>query len=471
MRRFDPSPWNLGVPLGALATACGPVIPLEQMGPSSIGDTDPTAATDDDGGSTGAAPCTPPCVYGYVCEYGVCVPQGCLDYGCCYEGPCCGEGPCDDGGYSCNAIDQCYPGGTFCDAYQCVPIPAPPECENPLALTEVFGPTPTEIVSIFALAFVQGDEDEARELVIGHQNGVMLVSQQQPAQALPLPYGLVDDIAVADFDADGDEDLAVGLTDLEVSLVLLLNDGAGSFYPYVTAEEPVFDLRAGDLDGDGLPDLVGGLAFTPDHVLGALPNTGGLQFGSPTLLDQYSPPFDIDIGDIDGNGTADVVAVVFDAQEIWYGVSPFSMVGAQDIVLSDALNYPAQMVVADFDGNGIDDVARLVALNDSVLVDTWSFVAGAMLEAPEWGWNGPNLLSDAGDLDGDGSADLVRVSDNGLEMRFGAATAEMFGCGSRIDLPIYPYSIAIGDFTGDARDDVAVQDGASVQVYAAMSPP
>jgi hypothetical protein len=206
-------------------------------------------------------------------------------------------------------------------------------------------------------------------------------------------------------------------------------------------------------------------------VLGALQNTGGFTFGSPTLLDQYSPPFDLDIGDIDGNGTDDVVAVVYTAQEIWWGISPFSMVGGQDVVLTAAANFFTQMVVADFDGNGADDVARLVALNGRTLVDTWQAVNGGLQEAPEWGWDGDPQLADAGDLDGDGLADLVRASNNGLDIRFGAPTAELFGCASRIDLPIYPFSIAIGDFTGDGRDDIAVQDGASVQVYAAMSPP
>jgi hypothetical protein len=419
----------------------------------------------------------PACTYGYVCEYGVCVPQGCFEFPCCYEGPCCGEGPCnDDGGANCYGIDQCYYGGQFCDDYLCVPIAEPPQCESPLAFTEVLGPTPGEINSVFALAFMQADEDEARELVIGHQDGVMLVSWQEPAQALPVPYGLVDDIAVADFDADGDEDLALELTPpgSYAELVILRNEGGGQFTALIPEAPTVFDLHAGDLDGDGLPDLVGALDFGPSfHVLGALPNVGALSFGDPSLLDTESQLLDLDIGDIDGNGQADVVGVNNTTQQVWYGTSPFNSVGSADFALQDALNYFAQMVVADFDGDDDDDIARLVALNGTTLVDTWSTVGGGLQEAPEWGWHTtPSLvLAEAGDLDGDGADDLVRAADNSLDLRFGAATAEMFGCGSRIDLPIYPFSMAIGDFTGDGSDDIAVQDGTSVQVYAAMSPP
>ncbi|HET6584110.1 MAG TPA: VCBS repeat-containing protein [Nannocystaceae bacterium] len=469
MPRFDPSPWNLGVPLGALATACGPVIPLETMGPSSISETDPTAPTSDDGGSTDASPCVPPCGYGYVCEAGQCVPQGCLEFGCCYDYPCCFDAPCDDGNYGCSGLGSCG-AAAFCEGYECLPILEPPECESPLVFTEVLGPTPVEISTVFALAFMQSDDDAAQELVVGHQAGLVLVDQQAAAQVLPVSYGLVDDIAVADFDGDGDEDLAIELTYAEVALVLVRNDGEGSFYPLGSDEGPVFDVRAGDLDGDGLADLVGGLAFTPEHIVGALPNAGGLTFGSPTLLDVNSPARDLDIGDLDGDGSADVAAVVNTAQEIWYG-KPFGSLGSQDVVFTDAQSYDVQMVVADFDGNGFDDLARLVSLIDTTLVDTWSTNGGGLQEAPEWGWIGFPLLSDAGDLDGDGNADLVRVSGNELRIRYGAQTVEMFGCASRIELPIEPYSIAIGDFTGDGADDIAVADAQSLQVYAAVSPP
>jgi hypothetical protein len=53
-------------------------------------------------------------------------------------------------------------------------------------------------------------------------------------------------------------------------------------------------------------------------------------------------------------------------------------------------------------------------------------------------------------------------------VRHGAAVEDgRFGCAWRMDLPFAPFSIDIGDFTGDGVDDIAVRDGGDIQVYAA----
>ena len=88
-------------------------------------------------------------------------------------------------------------------------------------------------------------------------------------------------IAAADFDSDGDIDLAVaayGFNTAGSTVILLRNTGNGSFAAPVSfpvASGP-YDLVAGDLTGDGRPDLV--VAYE-SYTLSVLVNDGAGGFG------------------------------------------------------------------------------------------------------------------------------------------------------------------------------------------------
>src|SRR5262245_28149560 len=81
--------------------------------------------------------------------------------------------------------------------------------------------------------------------------------------------------AVADFDGDGDNDvvLACMFNDWHhhgaACLVLLENDGRQSFTPKMIADQPIYlaTVAAGDLNGDGRPDIVAGslYIYTPSR--------------------------------------------------------------------------------------------------------------------------------------------------------------------------------------------------------------
>ncbi len=132
-----------------------------------------------------------------------------------------------------------------------------------------------------------------------------------------------------DFDGDGDLDLLVASlgelfpSDLRIgSVVILENDGGQRFTSRVAAEglPRVADVRAGDLDGDGDPDLAVA-AFGYDHGETLwLENRGGWAF-EPRVLQRFSGAINALAADLDDDGALDIAALV--SQE-WrrYGPSP-----------------------------------------------------------------------------------------------------------------------------------------------------
>lgn len=132
------------------------------------------------------------------------------------------------------------------------------------------------------------------------------------------PNAYVRAVAAADFDSDGKTDLALGYLSTELSWrtgvdVLLARDGGAwerRTLGVVDGRQGVTALAAGDLDGDGHPDLVGltgeGLTwiFVGD-------GKGGFTREEAPEIPQYAGKcrgYHAEIADLDGDGRNDIVA-------------------------------------------------------------------------------------------------------------------------------------------------------------------
>lgn len=164
-------------------------------------------------------------------------------------------------------------------------------------------------------------------------------------------------MAIADFDGDGDQDLAVsdqgpGLGEASV----LLGAGNGTFGPPATlAINLPREITAGDFNGDGDPDLALG-SFFPQSIAVFLGGPGG-SFGPvdsiPTIGDEAES---IALGDVDGDGELDIVSVASFAG----GVSV--LLGVGDGTFDFGGNFVndrngAAIAVGDFDGDTDLDLA------------------------------------------------------------------------------------------------------------------
>jgi hypothetical protein len=287
-------------------------------------------------------------------------------------------------------------------------------------------------------------------------------------------------IAAADFDGDGDNDLAYVAAPLVNSrsagfLGLRLNDGKGNMgaetrFP---ADDGPTHIAAGDLNGDGKPDLVVTARELASDTVSVYLNNGSGGFGAKTSYKTAGGPQAVALADLDGDGDLDVVVAGFADPNRGPGRPPTGIathMNAGDGSLGAATLYgareegePFDVATGDFNKDGRQDVAvadfnfGLAGQNVYVFLGS----GGGALSAPTLFQTGPASDIAAEDLDGDGDDDLVVGSDK-------ATVLLATGDGGFAPAREYASStgnvseFALGDLDGDRDTDIAVGTGLSV---------
>jgi hypothetical protein len=235
--------------------------------------------------------------------------------------------------------------------------------------------------------------------------------------------------ALVDVDGDGRLDIAVsnGLdldasTGPDASVSVLINQGGGLFAPHVdyTLGSTLGGIAAGDLDGDGHPELV--VTNVEDITVGttdvrALYNDPGLGPGvfdvpvSGTFTGLSSiPPSRPTLVDLDGDHKLDLITTN-------------NLQGTVSVLHGDgtgrfepAVQYAAgavtsKLAVGDLNGDGRPDLAVVCTSgNVAVLLNAG---AGKFAPAINYGGGGTLIGIAIGDVNGDGKPDLILGTDTG----------------------------------------------------------
>ena len=306
----------------------------------------------------------------------------------------------------------------------------------------------------------------------------------------------VSSMAVGDINNDGRADMLLSGSEdpdfIQSSLFVYYQQSDGSqtltSYPFAPAQGwDVSGIAVGDVNGDGLNDVVSGHAGGKLEVF--LQTAGGTLAAPVVYPDNgisVSAPV---IADMNGDGRNDVVAIIgyFSGNPtlaIFYQQADGSLARTDFTDVLDLFFYAA-LEVGDLNGDGRSDIALMRStggefdgtpnllvypqLTDGTFGDPATYIT--VLDGPVESWQRGSADSmDLGDVNGDGRLDVVvgNYTWNGgyyLAVLTQTASGELNALVQVPDVEItQARELEIGDVNGDGRNDVVINDVSRMRI-------
>ena len=305
--------------------------------------------------------------------------------------------------------------------------------------------------------------DEDGSFIVTHSAGV---DRLIPASAGAFRRHSLSDVPntadAAVIDLDGDAYLDLALADEPLGEIVILRgqpDGSMEQISTIRTQRGARRIRAADVDGDGQEEIVilgySGLSL---H----LRNASG-KIGEETPLLEESHLTDLAIGDLDGDGTDDLIYTNRSRTIV------ASLLGSAKRKLTPGPTFltgggPGHLLVEPLNNTDREDivVANTIGRSLTRIAHDQRGLAGVAAVAATIG---KISAAATADYDGDGNLDIALVGDESgrLEVHLGHGNGH-FTILPSIPVARRPRSIVAGDWDGDNKVDLAVADFSSDRI-------
>lgn len=275
-----------------------------------------------------------------------------------------------------------------------------------------------------------------------------------------------EDIAVADFNGDGNMDLAIAN---QYRLVAIrLGDGLGGFSgntnliePYTQATQYLETIAIGDFNNDHIQDMALGYVGFPNTISIRLGDGNGGFSASLNMPTQSIRP--LAISDFNSDGNLDIASA---GNAILYGDGMGGFITGAKI-----FNTYGEPHSGDFNGDGKPDMCRVSTVPYN------NYNTAIFLNNNNGGFNKGNSLKtkgqvnplSTGDFNGDGNLDFTysEYSLGSVSLHFGDGNGNFAG-GTETAVTPHIISSAVGDFNGDGNQDMVVNYNYTISEYAVL---
>jgi hypothetical protein len=277
----------------------------------------------------------------------------------------------------------------------------------------------------------------------------------------------------ADVNLDGNIDAVA--TDGDLPLITVgLGNGVGDFPPdaglYAQCGYATKAVAVGDLNGDGIPDIVAtvlGVAHNPGCLAIFFGEGEGKFSKAQEISSGGNIPSSVAIGDVNGDGILDLVVANFGTEVDGDYGNVSVLLGNGDGSFQKPVRYiglhdPMQVILADFNGDGKLDMSAL-APGQKVVYFSAGNGDGSFSKPATYKLAYPGWIA-AADMNGDGKLDLVACGgttpDNPgvAEILLGNGDGT-FQPQQNFEVGINPLELAVADFNGDGKPDIATLNG------------
>ena len=298
-------------------------------------------------------------------------------------------------------------------------------------------------------------------------------------------------ICNADLDGDGKPDLIVADGNSNTVTIYHNNSSPGTIsfsevasFTMGNSGYPI-GVAAGDLDGDGKPDIVISNYYTQTLTFYLNASTSGhIVMDSALSVPSGNYILGASIADLNGDGKPEVIVACQNSNilSVYTNSSTLGHIGFSNetSIMAPSGGSPFKAVVADIDGDGKPDIVAAnsylgtvsVYLNTTPTGGTISFASDVDFATG----NFPEGVA-IGDIDGDGKPDLVVANntDNTLSLLRNTSTVGniSFATQLTVNSGYAAYDLVIADLDGDGKPDIAVDDqyNNTVSVHRNISTP